>query len=177
VPVTSSPPPARKAPAAPAKPAAEKQLTRDRRETLTGFGQLAQAPLIGFRLFADAGAVGVHWPGIARELANLAETQEQIAAFFDPLIKVGPYTALVTAVLPFFAQIAVNHGRAPAGIMGTVPASMLTAQVESALAQAELEALQAQHQAEQAAEAMREQMAESRRAMQDKLASAKVTVE
>ncbi len=176
MPVTSTPPPARKTPAA-AKPAVEPQLTKDRRETLTGFGMMAQVPLIGFRLFADAATVGVHVPRIAKELAVLAETQEQVAAFIDPLIKVGPYTGLVTAVLPFLLQVGVNHGRVPAGTIGTVPATTLAAQMEMALAQAELEALQAQHDAERAAEEMREAMAQQRRITQDKLATAKVTVD
>lgn len=175
----AAPPPPRKpaAPKTPPKPQAESQLTKDRREALTGLGQLAQVPLMAFRQFADAGAVGIHVPVIARELAVLAETQEQIAAFIDPLIKAGPYFGLVTAVLPFALQVGVNHGRVPAGSMGTVPAVTLQAQVEASLAQAELAALTAQKQAEEAAEAMREQIAESRRAMQDKLASAQVIVD
>lgn len=139
------------------------QVTRDRYEALSGFGQLAQAPLIAFRQFADAGAVALHVPGIAREVAKLAENQEQVAALVDPLIKVGPYTGLVAAVLPFLLQIGVNHGRVPAGAMGTVPASSLSAQVEAGLAQAELQALTRQMEAERASAEMREQIAEQRR--------------
>jgi hypothetical protein len=175
MPVISAPPP-RKTVTRPAAPVKESELTRDRREALAGFGQLAQVPLIALRQFADAGAVGQYVPAIAGELAKLAETQEQVAAFIDPLIKVGPYTGLVAVVLPFLLQIGVNHNRVPAGAMGTVPASTLSAVVETQLAQQELEALTLQKQAEEKAELMREEIAENRRRMQDKLATAKVTV-
>ena len=161
----------------PQKPAQEPQVTKDRREALTGFGQLAQAPLIGFRLFADAGAVAMHVPNIAREIALLAETQEQVAALVDPLIKVGPYFGLVTAVLPLLLQVGVNHGRVPAGAMGTVPAVTLSAQVEAGLATQELEALTIQMQAEAAAAEVREKIAEQRRKVSSQVASRTVTVE
>jgi|SRR5579862_4949957 len=164
MPVASAPPPVRKAPAK-AAVKAEPQVTKDRREALTGFGQLAQVPLIGLRMFADAGAVSLYVPGIAREIAELAETQEQVAAFVDPLIKAGPYFGLVTAVLPLVMQVAVNHGRFAAGAMGTVPAVSLAAQVEAGLARQELEALTVQLEAEKAAAAMREEIAEARRQM------------
>lgn len=138
-------------------------LTKDRREALTGLAQLAQVPLVAFRLYADAGAVGLHAPGIAREIAVLAETQPQVAALVDPLIKIGPYAALIAVTVPFLAQVGVNHGRIPAGTAGSVPAVTLTAQVEAGLAQAELEALQVQAAAEAEAARLREQIAESRR--------------
>jgi len=166
MPVASAAPPPVRRPAVTAdKPKPESQVTKDRREALSGFGQLAQVPLIALRMYADAGAVGIHVPGIARELAKLAETQEQVAAFVDPLIKAGPFTGLVTAVLPLILQLGVNHGRVAAGAMGTVPASSLSAQIEAALAQAELQALTQQAEAEQAAALMRQEIAESRRRM------------
>ena len=160
-----------------AKPAQELQATKDRREALAGFGQLAQAPLIGFRLFADAGAVAMHVPAIAREIALLAETQEQVAALVDPLIKAGPYFGLVTAVLPLFLQVGVNHGRVPAGAMGTVPAVTLSAQIEAGLATQELEALTIQVQAEAAAAEVRERIAEQRRKVASQVASRTTVVD
>jgi len=74
-------------------------------------------------------------------------------------------------------QIAVNHGRVAAGAMGTVPANSLAAQVEAGLAQAEMEALQTQLQAEQAAQAMRDQIRQQRKSMADSQASQAATVE
>jgi hypothetical protein len=120
-------------------------------------------PLLATKQYADAGALGLHWPNIAHEVAELAESQEAIANLIDPLMKVGPYTALVAAVLPFFMQIAVNHGRVAPGSMGTVPASSLEAQIKTSMAQAELESLRVQAQAERASAAMRQEMEESRR--------------
>ena len=167
-------------PAHAAKPtAAEKKasgLQKDRTDALTGLGQLAQAPLIATKQYADAGAVGLHWPGIATEIAKLAESEPRIANLIDPLIKVGPYTGLIAAILPFMLQFGVNHGRVQAGVMGTVPGSTLDAQIQLSLSKAELEALTLQLDAEQGAAAMREQIAESRRAMSNVVASNKTVV-
>lgn len=140
-------------------------LTEQRIETVAGLGQLAQVPLLATKQYADAGAVGLYWPKVAKEVAALADSQPVIANIVDPLMKVGPYTGLVTAILPFLMQIAVNHGRVAPGSMGTVPASTLEAQVKTAMAQAELEALQTQQQVEQAARAMRDEIEESRKAL------------
>jgi hypothetical protein len=149
----------------------KKSILEERTEALTGLGQLAQVPLIATKQYADAGAVGIHWPGVSKELAELAETQEEIAKFIDPLIKIGPYTGLVTAVLPLILQLAVNHGVTPAGAMGTVPANMLSAQVEASLAEQEMIALQAQLDAEKAAEEIRNKIKEQRRDMANSQAS------
>lgn len=163
MPITNAPPPvARKTPATTTVKKTPVSKNAERADALNGFGQLAQVPLIATRQFADAGAVGLYWPKIAQEIANLADSQEQVAGLVDPLLKIGPYTALVAAVLPFCVQIAVNHGRMSAGAMGTVPATMLSAQVETQLAQQELEALRAQAEAEREAENMRREMAAQR---------------
>jgi hypothetical protein len=119
----------------------------------------------------------MHWPGISSELAGLAESQPAIANVIDPLIKVGPYTGLVMAVLPFLVQIGVNHGRLAAGAMGTVPGNSLSAQVEASLAQAELEALSAQLNAEKQAQKLRDEISLARKQMTDSLASQVATVE
>src|SRR5215469_197856 len=137
MPITSSPPPVRTGSASRAPSAArapKKSMTEQREEALNGFGQLAQAPLIALRQYADVGAISIHWPNISREVAGLAETQEQVARLVDPLIRIGPFTGLIAAVLPMILQIGVNHNKVPAGAMGTVPAASLTAQVEANLA-------------------------------------------
>ena len=169
MPITSAPtPPSVKKAVAP-KPVSREtsNLTRERTEALAGLGQLAQVPLMALRQYADVGALGVHWPNVSREVAKLAESQEQVARVIDPLIKVGPYTGLITAVLPLVMQIAVNHGRVAPGAMGTVPATSLAAQVETAMAQAELEALRTQMEAERQSRKMRDDIDRERREFQE----------
>jgi hypothetical protein len=132
--------------------------TGERTDALLGIGQLAQAGLIGARQYADAGAVGRHWPNISEEVARLAAADETIARIIDPLLRVGPYTALIAAVLPLVAQIGVNHGRIPAGTMGTVSGEMLSSQIQTSLMHAELEARKAQADAERELREMHAQM-------------------
>ena len=163
MPIVSTPPPSHGTAKKPLPARApKKSMQEEREEAVAGFGQLAQAPLIALRQYADAGAIGLHWPRVAHEIASLAESQPQIARLIDPLIRIGPFTGLITAILPFVLQIGVNHKRIPAGAMGTVPAESLTAQVESAMAAIELEALKQQVEAEREAREMREQIARSR---------------
>jgi hypothetical protein len=148
-----------------AKPSKASTLTKDRAEALTSLGQFAQVPLIATKQFADAGAVSLYWPGVATELANLAESQPAIAKLIDPLMQVGPYSALIMAVLPFVLQIGVNHRMVSPGAMGTVPATSLSSQVEASLAKQELEALTIQRDAEKEAAEMRAEIAASRKAL------------
>jgi len=156
MPVQSGPPPV-KAPS-PAAAARTSRKTAERAEAVTGLGQLAQVPLMVMRQYADVGAVSAHWPGVAAEVAKLAETQEQVAKLVDPLLQVGPYAGLITAVLPLVMQLACNHGVVAAGSMGTVPPSTLAAQVEAQLAQQEAAALRLQLEAEREARKVREQI-------------------
>lgn len=155
----------------------KKTVQEERLDAINGLGQIAQVPLLATKQFADVGALSVHWPNVAKELAELADSQEVIARVIDPLIKVGPYTGLVAAILPFFMQIAVNHGRVAAGAMGTVPGNALAAQVEAGLAASEMEALQAQLEAEKAAQSLRDDIKRARKEMADAQASQATTVE
>jgi hypothetical protein len=171
MPITNpGPPPVKKT--ATAKPVALSPVSVKRQDAIASLGALAQVPLIAVKLYADAGAVSLYWPKIAREISLLADTNEQIAKLVDPLMQVGPYAGLITAVLPFALQIGVNHKRLPAGAMGTVPASTLAAQIETALAKAELEALRTQYEAERQSRAMRDDILNARRAMDEALADA-----
>jgi hypothetical protein len=126
-----------------------------------------QVPLLATKQYADAGAVSLYWPKIATEVAKLAEENENIGKLIDPLMQIGPYSALIAAILPFVLQIGVNHGRFAPGSMGTVPASTLQAQIEASIAEGELENLRIQVQAEQASAVLRAEIAESRKAMAD----------
>lgn len=147
-----------------------------RTEALTGLGQLAQVPLIATKQHADAAVIGKYWGNISQEVATLAESQPAIAKFVDPLLNVGPYAGLVVAVLPMVLQVMVNHGIAQPGAMGTVPKNALAAQMEAELAQVELAAMQAQAQAEKAAQETRNQIELARRQVADSQASQAASV-
>lgn len=163
--VDNAPPPARNTPNTASKIATPKR-TKEREEMVAQLGMFAQVPLLATKQFADAGAIGVHWPKIAHEVAVLAESQEAVANAIDPLIKVGPYAGLIAAVLPLAMQIAVNHNRIKPGNMGTVPAVALASQVESAMAQEELRAMRQQLEAEREAAAIRAEIANERKMME-----------
>jgi hypothetical protein len=93
--------------------------------------------------FADAGAIQIHWPNVARETASLADQDERIGKVIDYLVSAGPYAGLLTAVLPFGMQIAANHGRidadAASGLGGVMPPEMLAAKVKADMAKAKAE--------------------------------------
>jgi hypothetical protein len=163
--VTSSPPPSSAASPGPRtlpKPRALPALTKAREEALTGLGGLTQVPLMAMGQLADAVTVGQHWPNVSREVAKLAETQEEIGRFIDPLIKVGPFAALITVTIPMVMQFLVNHKLMKAGVAGSVPPEALAAQMEAAMANAQLDALQQQLDAEKYAQDVRDQIAEQR---------------
>jgi len=71
----------------------------------------------------DVAAIAVHSPGIAKGMADVAAEDEKFARVFDRVTAMGPYGALVEAVVPLAMQIAANHNK---GIRaGTLdPASM-----------------------------------------------------
>jgi hypothetical protein len=140
------------------------EITKARTEAVTELGQFVQLPLMLTKQYADVGAISLHWPKISGEIGKLAATNEQIAKLVDPLMTVGPYAGLITAVMPLVAQIAVNHGRVSAGVANTVPASTLSSQIETAMAQSELEALKIQRDAEKEAASVRKQIADARKA-------------
>lgn len=153
-------------PAKTAKPAAKAVVSKapEREEALNGLGQLSQGALIAFRQYADAGAMGMHWPRIAREVASLAGTQEIIAKIIDPLLQAGPYAALITAVMPLVIQVMVNHGKATPGAMGSVSKDALESQIKTSLAQMELAALRERQAAEKDAADLKAELDRARKA-------------
>lgn len=149
--------PARKKAATSSKPKQDETSTRDARaQAVRGVFELVTIPLTLTGNYADVGAVKIHSPGIATELANVAENQETLAKAIDSLNYVGPYAALVAAIMPLAFQIAVNHNRLPASAAasaGVVPKESLEAQVKASMARQQAEAMQAQHEAEAELEA------------------------
>lgn len=141
-------------------PAAQQQvqtLSRNelRRDGMLGLAQLVQGGLLLFGQFADAGAIGQHFPPIASELSNIADTNETVAKPIDILIEVGPYGALIAAVLPFGLQLAANHRLINASMLagqGVVPPEVLEAQMKAQVMQMQADAMRKQQQAVQAAQ-------------------------
>ena len=164
--VDATPPPAKGANTSGAPRAPRVNKGRQAREdAVAQLGMFAQVPLIAMGQHADVGAISLHWPGIAKEIAALAESDDRIAQVIDPLIKVGPYAGLIAAVLPLVLQIGVNHGRLSPGAMGTQPAVALASQVEAGIAQQELAAMRMQLDAEREARKMRDEIDLQRREM------------
>lgn len=103
-------------------------------EGLTGIGQLiAGGCLMGYQatgskaLAADAVAVSRSAPVLSAAVADLGATDPRIGKILDKICTVGPYGALITAVVGLGAQIAVNHGAIQPGLMGTAAADDLIA--------------------------------------------------
>jgi hypothetical protein len=85
--------------------------------------------------YADAGAIAQHGPGISQETAKLAEQNESVANVIDYLTQAGPYMGLVSVVLPFVLQLAVNHNRIDASKLspdlGVLPPDVLEKRVRT----------------------------------------------
>lgn len=143
-------------PAAAIQPVTTQSPYEKRLDGLLGLGQLASAGLLMANQYADAAAIGQHFHPIAVELAKIADSNEAIAKPIDFLIEVGPYGALVTAVLPLALQIMANHRVINANAMlgqGVVPPEVLESQMKANVARMQTEALQAQRAAMQEAQA------------------------
>lgn len=97
--------------------------TVDYRPGVTGLLQipafvLASAGRINPVLEYDGIAIGTHAPNVAEAVHSLAMEEPRVAAVLDKILQVGPYGALLGALVPLAAQIAVNHKRLPAGTLG-----------------------------------------------------------
>lgn len=84
--------------------------SKQRTEALNGLLQAGLAASVMVGNYADVGAISKHGPQIVPPIVSLAETNSTIAAGLDMILKAGPYSALLAAVLPFGLQIAANHG-------------------------------------------------------------------
>jgi hypothetical protein len=101
----------------------------DYRQGIEGIGQMAAfvAGMTGNQ--ADSAAIMGYTPGIAAAVNDLAQVKPEVAAILDRLMAAGPYGALIAAVSPLILQILCNHGKMPAGLMGTLPPDQLISQV------------------------------------------------
>lgn len=117
---------------------------------LMGLGQLGQGILLMTGQYADAATIGSHWGPIAKELANIADDNESFAKPIDLLIAVGPYGALLQAVLPLALQLATNHKLIAADALlgqGVVPPEVLESQMKAQVYRMQLEAKREQQEA------------------------------
>ncbi|WP_333746434.1 hypothetical protein, partial [Streptomyces sp. IBSBF 2950] len=72
----------------------------------------------------DGFCVAQHTPPIADAVADLAVERPEVAAALEKILTVGPYGALIGAMLPLAVQIAHNHKKVPepmARAMGASP--------------------------------------------------------
>lgn len=156
-PANNTTPPPKKA--ATSKPEKEMTIPERREYAVNGLFQLGSLGCVLLGQHADAGAISIHGPNIAHEVSDLASQNDQIANAVDKLLTVGPYAGLVGAVLPFFMQIAVNHGIIKADKLPAesdiVAPEVLEAQVKTALARQQMEAMQRQREAERELAEMR----------------------
>lgn len=139
-----------------------------RSEGLQGLAAMAQGICAVTGMYADAAAIGMFFPPVADELAKVAEANESIAKPIDLLINVGPYGALIGAVMPFAFQIAANHGWIDASRLagqGVVPPAVLEARMKAQVLQMAADAQRAQNdalaEAQKAQEAYNNAMAEA----------------
>jgi hypothetical protein len=104
--------------------------------------------------YAQAATFGMYWEPIAKELANLSESQPVIAKAADILITAGPYAALISVATPFAMQTAANYGLIDAKkAVGSniVPPAVLEAQMKARMAEMEAQAIREQQAAMQRA--------------------------
>lgn len=123
------------------KPVASERERRE--EGLNGLGQLVQGGLLVAKQYADAAAIGMHFGNVSSELAKLAENNDSIAKPIDFLIQVGPYGALIQAVMPLAMQLLANHKIIDAANMpgsGIVTPEVLESQMQAQMAQIALQA-------------------------------------
>lgn len=125
-------------------PRAKKKTGTDYREAVTG---LLQVPAMALTMIgtstkkpeylADAFMISHHSPGIASAISDIANDRPEVAAVLDKVLKVGPYSALLTALMPLAIQIAANHKLIQPGMAGTYSSEQI---LEFAQAQAEAQA-------------------------------------
>lgn len=144
---------------------AQGQLAK-RVEGVNGVFQLAGLACMTTGNLADAAAIGQHGPNVSVELAKIAETNEKVGRIIDRLTDMGPYGALVTALMPLVTQILVNHKVMQPGVMGSVPRETLEEGLKAEIALQHMELLRKQKQMHEEAKQMR-QMVEAMQAEDD----------
>lgn len=91
-----------------------------------GVAGLLQIPAMALSFVqpVDGYSVAAHTPTISNAVADLAVERPEVAAALDRVLAVGPYGALIGAVLPLAVQLMHNHDMVPesmATAMGATP--------------------------------------------------------
>lgn len=166
MPVVTSPPPplTGNAGSVKAKPSPKQTGTTKRRtDGINGIWQLAGFGCMLTGQLADAGAISKFGSGITDELVKLGENDEKIGNILDQLGNMGPYGALITAVTPLAIQVLINHNRMKAlpamAQLGVTPRATLEAEVRTAMATQEAEAMRLQREAEERLDVLKREMA------------------
>lgn len=126
-----------------------------RAEDIEGLFGIAQYGLLMTGNFADSGAISKHGSSISSEIAKLAARDTRIAKVVDKAGLIGPYSALLTATIPFVVQILVNHNVIPVEQVvllkntGVVPPAVLEADMKREIAKITAQAIQDQQRAEE----------------------------
>jgi hypothetical protein len=127
-----------------------KTVTEIRNEGLQGIGQVAQGLLLMAGQYADAGAIGTHFPPFATEIANLSDQYETVAKVVDSIIQIGPFTAILATGIPLAMQLLANHRIIDvSNALGSnvVDPQTLTAQMKAGVLRMQAEAMRDQQQA------------------------------
>lgn len=146
-----APPPKRGTVAKTPKPAVQTRK-QARAEALTGWAQIGSFVCLCKGWLADSQAIAEHAPPICDEIAQIGETNEQLAGPLDALCKAGPYAALMASVMPLALQLAANHGKVQPGALGgfgVVAPATLEARAKAEMAKTAAHALQVQQEAEE----------------------------
>ena len=111
-------------------PKASKAPSNAHKRYFDGVSGLMQIASAGLAMAnpVDGFCVAQHTPPIASAVADLAVERPEVAAALDKVLAVGPYGALIGAVLPLVVQIAHNHNRVPeqmAKALGATPKSLI----------------------------------------------------
>lgn len=133
-------------------------LNERRADGLMGLASLVQGVCLMTGQYADAAAVGTHFQPVAKELANIADGSDAVAKPIDFLIEIGPYGALVSALMPLTLQVMANHNMIDASRLmgqGVVPPAVLEAQMQAQVAGMQMQAMVAQKQAVEEAQKVR----------------------
>lgn len=110
-----------------------------REEGIKGIAQIATAVCIMTKNYADAGAIDMHAEPIAHEIAVLATDNEKIANIVDRVTAMGPYAALIGAVMPLAMQLLVNHDRIKPDAAGLLGGKVMSKEALSAKVSADVD--------------------------------------
>lgn len=131
----------------PSKPKAKVNTSRKRarEDAINGIFQLTGAGLMMMGQVPDAAAIAQHGPNIASETASIAESNDGLGRVIDYLTSVGPYAALIAAVMPLTLQLLANHGKVPASALaqfGVIDPDVLRVQAEAEAMQMAAQAME-----------------------------------